>query len=112
MSYIAQKHCEQVNFKVMRKLAADEQLVRALQELNPQRQSEILLLLIKIARQSNPELMEIIIDQLETERQGDWWNQLTDEDKQWLEQSIREGEEGKTVGHERVQRAVRTRTAR
>ena len=55
--------------------------------------------------------MEMIADQIAAERGGNWWNELTNEDRQRLEQSIREGEEGKMVSHEQVQREAKTRTA-
>ena len=93
-------------------ITTNEQFTDAFRELDPQRQSEILVALTEIMANSNPELMEMIADgaanrQIETERQGDWWDELTDKDQQRLEQSIREAEEGKTVSHEQVQREAR-----
>ncbi len=67
--------------------------------------------LTEIMTNSNPALMETIIDQIEAERGGDWWDDLTEEEKQRLEQSVREGEEGKIISHEQVQREARTQIA-
>ena len=91
----------------------NEQFIDAFRELDPQRQSEIFVALTEIMTNSNPELMEMIADQIEAERgaegrPGDWWDELTEEEQQRLEQSIREGEKGKTVSHEQVQREART----
>ena len=91
----------------MSTLTTNEQFTDAFRGLDPQRQSEIFVALTEIMANSNPELMEMISDQMEAERGGDWWDELTDEDKQRLEQSMREAEEGKTVSHEQVQRETR-----
>ena len=89
-------------------LAANEQFTDAFRELDPQRQSEIFVALTEIMANSNPELMEMIADQIEAERDGDWWDELTQEEQQRLEQSIREADEGKTVSYEQVQQEART----
>ena len=95
----------------MSTLATNEQFTDAFRGLDPQRQSEIFVALTEIMANSNPELMEMIADQMEAERGGDWWDDLTEVEQQRLKQSIREGEEGKTVSHEQVQREAKTRTA-
>ena len=92
-------------------ITTNEQFTDAFRELDPQRQSKIFVALTEIMANSNPELMEMIADQIEAERQGDWWDELTKEEQQRLEQSIQEGEEGKTVSHEQVKQEARTRTA-
>lgn len=89
-------------------LTTNEQFTDAFRGLDPQRQSEIFVALTEIMTNNNPELMETIADQIEAERRGDWWDELTDEDKQRLEQSIREADEGKTVSHEQVQREAQS----
>ena len=89
-------------------LATNEQFTDAFRELDPQRQSEIFVALTEIMANSNPELMEMIADQIEAERDGDWWDELTQEEQQRLEQSIREADEGKTVSYEQVQQEART----
>ena len=92
----------------MNTLATNEQFTNAFRGLDPQRQSEIFVALTEIMANSNPELMEMIADQIEAERGGDWWDELTEEEQQRLEQSIQEGKEGKTVSHEQVQQEART----
>ena len=88
-------------------ITTNEQFTNAFRGLDPQRQSEIFVALTEIMANSNPELIEMIADQIEAERGGDWWDELTDKDKQRLEQSMREAKEGKTVIHEQVQREAR-----
>ena len=88
-------------------ITTNEQFTSAFRELDPQRQSEIFVALAEIMANSNPELMETIADQLEAERGGDWWDALTNEEQQRLEQSIREADEGKTVSHEQVQQEAK-----
>ena len=95
----------------MSTLATNEQFTDAFRGLDPQRQSEIFVALTEIMANSNPKLMEMIADQIEAERGEDWWDRLTTEKQQRLEQSIQEGEEGKTVSHEQVQREAKMRTA-
>ena len=81
-------------------MSTNEQFTDAFRGLDPQRQSEIFVALTEIMANSNPELMEMITDQIEAERGGDWWDKLTERDQQRLEQSMREAEEGKMVSHE------------
>ena len=92
-------------------LTTNEQFTDAFRGLDPQRQSEIFVALTEIMTNYNPELTEMIADQIAAERGGDWWDELTNEDRQRLEQSIREGEEGRTVNHEQIQREAKMRTA-
>lgn len=91
-------------------LTTNEQFTSAFRELDSRRQSEIFVALTEIMTNSNPELMETIADQLEAERRGDWWDELTEEQKQNLLQQQREVGEGtiETVSHEQVKREART----
>lgn len=81
--------------------------MNAFQELSSPRQFEIVGILAEVVANNNPELMEMIINQIEAEHGGDWWDELTEEQQQQLERSIREADERKTVSHERAQREVR-----
>ena len=89
-------------------LTTNEQFTDAFRELDPQRQSEIFVALTETMANSNPELMGMIADWIEAERGGEWWDELTQEEQQRLEQSIREADEGKTVSYEQVQQEART----
>ena len=89
-------------------MRANEQFVSAFHSLSLQRQLEILGILTEIIASSSPELMKLIAEQIEAECKGGWREELTGEEQQRLGQSIREGEEGKTVSHEEVQQEVRS----
>ena len=55
-----------------------------------------------LARLEDEEVIRYLKIVKDSERDHDWWNDLTDEQKAGLERGLKDIDEGKTVPHEEV----------
>jgi hypothetical protein len=79
-----------------------EKFTTAFRELPDASKRKIYSALTQVMAEQDAFLKETLIDQLEADVQGDFWDTLTETQRQRLLQSLKEADEGKTIAHETV----------
>jgi len=83
-------------------LNTPDKFTSAFRKLPDDSKREIFSALTQIMAEQDALLKETLIDQLEANVQGDFWDALTEPRRQGLLQSLKEADEGKTIAHETV----------
>ena len=83
-------------------LNTPEKFTSAFRELPDESKREVFNALTRIMAEQDKFLKETLIDQLEADIQEDFWDALTETQRQGLLQSLKEADEGKTIAHETV----------
>jgi predicted Zn-ribbon and HTH transcriptional regulator len=56
-----------------------------------------------------PLTLKKVEEVLKNEKESDWWNEISDAERQSIEKGLAEADEGKLIPHEQVMKEVKTK---
>jgi predicted transcriptional regulator len=62
-----------------------------------------------ILNTSKPLTLKKVEEVLKNEKESDWWNEISDSERQSIEKGLAEADEGKLIPHEQVMKEVKAK---